>query len=172
MVKLQCRSCGGKVDSDEKARKCRHCNELFPFECAVCAKHMRPPIPEFPVERYYNEALQPLCADHYQRECPECNRWFRADENPGFYLCPDCTQQRENGDASSGDSRDTRAADRYQPDETERDKSDHDPTETEEPSRAPRERAKTGAGCVGAFLIVVGAACTPVAWFCARALLS
>src|SRR5688572_29010834 len=99
MVMLRCRKCGSEVASDEKAKKCRNCNELFPFECAVCSKSIRPPIPDFPIERYFTEDNQPLCQDHYQRQCPECNRWFRADENPGFFLCADCTAQREQENA-------------------------------------------------------------------------
>ena len=105
MVNLQCRHCGAEVASDEKARKCKNCGDLFPFVCAVCDKHLRPPIPDFPVERYFNDVGQPLCADHYQRQCPECNRWFRADENPGFFMCPDCTAKREAGAAAESSSK-------------------------------------------------------------------
>ncbi len=95
MVMLKCRNCGADVASDEKARKCRSCNTLFPFACAICERKMRPPLPDFPIERYFNDAAEPLCEDHYQRQCPECSRWFQADENPGFYLCHDCTERRE-----------------------------------------------------------------------------
>ncbi|MDF2441345.1 MAG: hypothetical protein JWN98_2329 [Abditibacteriota bacterium] len=94
MVMLSCRKCGSEVASDEKAKKCRNCGELFPFQCAVCSKHIRPPIPDFPVERYFTEDNRPLCQDHYQRQCPECNQWFRADENPGFFLCAQCAAKR------------------------------------------------------------------------------
>lgn len=92
---LKCRNCGADVASDEKARKCRSCQTLFPFACAICERKMRPPLPDFPIERYFNDVCQPLCEDHYQRQCPECSKWFQADENPGFYLCPSCTQRRE-----------------------------------------------------------------------------
>lgn len=95
MVMLKCRNCGADVASDEKARKCRSCNTLFPFACAVCERKMRPPLPDFPVERYFNDESEPLCEDHYQRQCPECQKWFQADENPGFYLCGDCAHLRE-----------------------------------------------------------------------------
>ncbi len=95
MVKLKCRNCGADVASDEKARKCRSCNTLFPFACAVCERKMRPPLPDFPVERYFNDDNEPLCEDHYQRQCPECSKWFQADENPGFYLCAECAHERE-----------------------------------------------------------------------------
>lgn len=95
MVMLKCRNCGADVASDEKARKCRSCNALFPFACAVCERKMRPPLPDFPVERYFNDSCEPLCENHYQRQCPECQKWFQADENPGFYLCQSCTQRRE-----------------------------------------------------------------------------
>ena len=160
MVKLKCRNCGSEVDSDEKARKCRHCNELFPFACAVCAKHLRPPIPEYPIERYYNENGEPLCAEHYQRECPECGKWFRADENPGFFLCPDCAQRRETEGAPNenvavaNNVRDTE--DTYRDDVYE--------------EETPPARAKSGAGCVGAFLLSVGVVCTPLLWLGLRAL--
>lgn len=95
MVMLKCRNCGADVASDEKARKCRSCNTLFPFACAICERKMRPPLPDFPIERYFNDSSEPLCEDHYQRQCPECSKWFQADENPGFYLCGECTQRRE-----------------------------------------------------------------------------
>jgi len=103
---LQCRQCGSEVASDAREKKCRDCGELFPFECAVCGKHLRPPIPDFPIERYFNEQNQPLCADHYQRQCPECSKWFRADENPGYFMCADCTRNPESAlqaDAGSDD---------------------------------------------------------------------
>ena len=100
MVKLSCRKCGSEVASDEKAKKCKNCGELFPFECAVCSKSIRPPIPDFPIERYFTEDNKPLCQDHYQRQCPECSRWFRADENPGFFLCTQCTAKREAENAA------------------------------------------------------------------------
>lgn len=95
MVTVRCRSCGMEVDSDETRKKCPHCGELFPFECAVCGKHLRPPIPHFPVEKYFTEDNRPLCQDHYQRQCPECGKWFRADENPGYYMCAACSAKRE-----------------------------------------------------------------------------
>jgi hypothetical protein len=95
MVMVKCRNCGADVPSDEKARKCRACGTLFPFVCAVCDRKMRPPLADYPIERYFNDDGEPLCEDHYQRQCPECSRWFQADENPGFYLCHDCTERRE-----------------------------------------------------------------------------
>jgi hypothetical protein len=98
---LKCRQCGSDVVSNEKARKCRNCSELFPFECAVCSKHLRPPLPDYPVERFFNDEGLPLCEEHYQRQCPECERWFRADENPGFFLCAECTTERDAREASS-----------------------------------------------------------------------
>jgi hypothetical protein len=99
MAMLKCRKCGGEVATDERARQCRSCNELFPFACAVCTRKMRPPLPDYPIERYFNDAGDPLCEDHYQRQCPECSRWFQADENPGFYLCSECTTRRESQNA-------------------------------------------------------------------------
>jgi predicted RNA-binding Zn-ribbon protein involved in translation (DUF1610 family) len=101
MVMLQCRTCGAEVASDERSKKCKNCGELFPFECAVCSRHLRPPIPDFPIERYFTEDNKPLCSEHYQRQCPECNRWFRADENPGFFMCRECTANREAASAAT-----------------------------------------------------------------------
>ncbi len=151
MVKLKCRSCGGEVDSNEKARKCRHCNELLPLECAVCAKHMRPPIPEFPIERYYNDEGEPLCADHYQRECPECGQWFRADENPGFFLCPNCTKRHQTEGAT-----DTHSVDGN--DDYDDDDADYEEADDDNEARQPR-RKSAKSGCAGvsalAFLGVV-----------------
>ena len=106
MVMLQCRTCGAEVASDERTKKCKSCGELFPFECAVCNRHIRPPVPDFPVERFFDENNKPLCSEHYQRQCPECSRWFRADENPGYFLCSDCTAKRD-ADAGGTSSDDT-----------------------------------------------------------------
>ena len=101
---LKCRNCGAAVASDEKARKCRSCNTLFPFACAICERKMRPPLPDFPIERYFNDESEPLCEDHYQRQCPECSKWFQADENPGFYLCHECSHRREGQVAQVAES--------------------------------------------------------------------
>ena len=94
MVLLHCRECGTEIASDTRQTKCTKCGTLFPFACAVCHKLLRPPIPDFPIERYFTTDHQPLCEDHYQRQCPECQKWFQADENPGYYLCPECTAKR------------------------------------------------------------------------------
>lgn len=101
MQVLKCRNCGGDVASNEKARKCRHCSELFPFECAVCSRHLRPPLPDYPVERFFNDLGAPLCEEHYQRQCPECEKWFRADENPGFFLCSECSARRDEAEGGA-----------------------------------------------------------------------
>jgi hypothetical protein len=165
MVKLKCRSCGGEVDSDEKARKCRHCNELFPFACAVCDKHLRPPIPKYPIERYYNEFSEPLCAEHYQRECPECKRWFRADENPGFFLCIDCTQRREAGIVPNDDVADDDYDENYDTGNSLAD----DEAEDDDVENRRTTHAKPRAGCVGVFLLSLSATAVPVTWFCIHA---
>ncbi len=119
IMMLKCRNCGADVASDEKARKCRSCNTLFPFSCAVCERKMRPPLPDFPVERYFNDEGEPLCEDHYQRQCPECSRWFQADENPGFYLCPECAERREAQVADGAVGLDTAPQSTQQPQGTE-----------------------------------------------------
>jgi hypothetical protein len=33
---------------------------------------------------------QPLCEEHFLRLCPDCEKWFGNDENPGFFRCLDC----------------------------------------------------------------------------------
>ncbi len=168
MAKLKCRSCGGDVDSDEKTRKCRHCNELFPFACAVCDKHLRPPIPAYPVERYYNEAGDTLCTDHYQRECPECKKWFRADENPGFFLCSDCTHLRAIGAQPVNHAVDDVTVDAVNL-EADKDGYDEVGEHREVAEVAPTAGAKAG-GCLGVLVLMLGATATPFAWLYARVL--
>jgi predicted RNA-binding Zn-ribbon protein involved in translation (DUF1610 family) len=135
MVMLQCRKCGGEVSSDERSKKCKNCGELFPFECAVCARHLRPPVPDFPVERYFTEDNEPLCSDHYQRQCPECNKWFRADENPGYFMCLDCTKKRDA--AVRNTARSAPASDDYEEEDDE-----------------PAPRSKSGGGGCGASMLM------------------
>lgn len=101
MVTLNCRQCGTEISSSTKQTKCAKCGTLFPFACAVCGKLLKPPIPDFPVERYFTDDKKPLCQEHYQRQCPECQRWFQADENPGYFLCRACTEGRGSEGASS-----------------------------------------------------------------------
>lgn len=103
MVMLECRTCGKPVSSDERSKKCPSCGELLPFECAVCSRHLRPPIPNFPVEKYFTDDNKPLCTDHYQRQCPDCNEWFRADENPGFFICSRCSSKKMVGEDDGGE---------------------------------------------------------------------
>ena len=102
MVLLHCRECGTEIPSDTRKTKCQQCGALFPFACAVCNKLLNPPIPDYPVERYFTADGKPLCEDHYQRQCPECQRWFQADDNPGFFLCRDCAAKRPTMTSSAG----------------------------------------------------------------------
>jgi len=146
---LKCRNCGGDVASNERARKCRNCSELFPFECAVCSRHLRPPLPDYPVERFFNDEGRPLCEDHYQRQCPECDKWFRADENPGFFLCADCAARREAQEAAE--------------DEAAARSSSRDSASEGRPAGAAKS------GCGGSAVLVL-ALSSGMAWCLARAL--
>lgn len=94
MPTLPCRDCGSPIDTEARAGRCRSCGTLLPLACSVCGKGLRPPLPVQTDERYLTTAGQPLCADHFERLCPECHGWFRADENPGYFLCPACTAAR------------------------------------------------------------------------------
>jgi len=96
MALLQCRDCGAEIDSDSRQTRCKQCGALFPFACTVCGRSLRPPFPVFADERYLTPEFEPLCSDHFERQCPECSQWFRADENPGFFLCTTCAQERQN----------------------------------------------------------------------------
>ncbi|MBV9864472.1 MAG: hypothetical protein JO316_03930 [Abitibacteriaceae bacterium] len=102
MVLLHCRECGAEIASDTRKTKCEKCGTLFPFACAVCGKLLNPPIPDYPIERYFTPDRKPLCEEHYQRQCPECQKWFQASENPGYFLCTECTAKRPPVTASSG----------------------------------------------------------------------
>lgn len=90
MALLQCKECGTSIDSGTRQTRCKNCGTLFPFACAVCDKPLRPPFSVYPDERFLTSDNRPLCEEHYQRQCPECNGWFRADENPGYFRCPAC----------------------------------------------------------------------------------
>ena len=94
MATLKCNSCGGNIASNARRVQCPHCGELFPFACARCQRKLRPPFSEFDDERYltHDTPPQPLCDDHYLRQCPDCNTWFGADENPGFFRCARCAE--------------------------------------------------------------------------------
>ncbi len=98
MAILQCRHCGSDIDSDARRTQCRECRALFPFECAVCAQQLRPPFPVFDDERHLTlgETSQPLCEAHFLRLCPDCEKWFGNDENPGFFRCLDCAAKLQN----------------------------------------------------------------------------
>lgn len=114
MVLLHCRECGAEIKSDTRQTKCPQCGALFPFACAVCGKLLKPPIPDFPVERYFTAEHKPLCEDHYQRQCPECQEWFQASDNPGYFLCPKCAAKRSHivaGGQGAGDAGSTATAD-------------------------------------------------------------
>ena len=104
MVLLHCRECGAEIQSNTKQTKCPKCSTLFPFACNVCSKLLTPPIPDYPIERYFTADNKPLCADHYQRQCPECSKWFQADENPGYFLCKECSVKRGSESAATAAS--------------------------------------------------------------------
>ena len=97
MATLKCNSCGGNVSSGARRVQCPHCGELFPFACCRCAHKLRPPFSVFDDERYLtrDESPQPLCDEHYLRKCPDCDHWFGADENPGYFRCRSCAQAHD-----------------------------------------------------------------------------
>ncbi len=94
MATLKCNSCGGDIASNARRVQCPHCGELFPFACARCQRKLRPPFSVFEDERYltHDAPPLPLCDDHYLRQCPDCDVWFGADENPGYFRCVPCAQ--------------------------------------------------------------------------------
>lgn len=98
MAILQCRHCGDEIDSDTRCTQCRGCGALFPFQCAACGKKLRSPFPVFGDERFLtlDSAPQPLCEDHFLRKCPDCETWFQADENPGYFRCATCAQKAQS----------------------------------------------------------------------------
>lgn len=107
MATLHCRHCGGDIDSDARRTQCRECGALFPFECAVCNRNLRSPFPIFDDERYLSlDAANPLplCPDHFLRKCPDCEKWFQADENPGFFRCGACAEKAQANPSLSPDS--------------------------------------------------------------------
>ena len=101
MATLHCRSCGGDIDSNARRSQCRKCGALFPFQCEVCQCNLRTPFPIFEDERYLTldeSAPQPLCGEHFLRKCPDCDEWFQADENPGFFRCGACAEKAQAQD--------------------------------------------------------------------------
>lgn len=96
MAFVHCRECGHEIPAEAKQTRCEKCGTFFPFTCAVCDKFLRPPFAAHDDERYVTEDHRPLCPEHYHRQCPECKKWFQADENPGFFLCLSCAQTRQN----------------------------------------------------------------------------
>ncbi len=95
MAILHCRHCGGDIDSDTRRTQCRDCGALFPFGCVVCERKLRSPFPIFEDERYLTlgNPPEPLCDEHFLRKCPDCGKWFQADENPGYFRCGSCAQK-------------------------------------------------------------------------------
>jgi hypothetical protein len=87
MALLKCRNCGAEISSDARVTRCKGCGTLFPFDCNVCGRSLRPPFPVYSDERYLTGMDEPLCPDHFQRQCPSCKTWFQADENPGYFMC-------------------------------------------------------------------------------------
>jgi hypothetical protein len=95
MALLKCRNCGAEISSDARVTRCKGCGTLFPFDCTVCGRSLRPPFPVYSDERYLTGTDEPLCPDHFQRQCPSCKTWFQADENPGYFMCKMCLEVRE-----------------------------------------------------------------------------
>ena len=97
MATLKCNSCGGNISSSARRVQCPHCGELFPFACSQCDRKLRPPFSVFEDERYLSLDTPPLplCDEHYLRQCPDCEKWFGADENPGYFRCVSCAQIHE-----------------------------------------------------------------------------
>lgn len=93
MASIKCRECGRETDSNSRQTRCPGCGALFPFACAVCERPLRPPFPVYDDERYLTGEDEPLCQQHFQRQCPRCDNWFQADQNPGFFLCPACSAE-------------------------------------------------------------------------------
>ena len=114
MALLHCRDCGAEFSSDTRQTQCKKCGALFPCACAVCGKALRPPFPVFSDERFLTVADQPLCPDHFQRQCPECSRWFQADQNPGYFLCLNCTATRDSSPSETSSSDSANRTDRSQ----------------------------------------------------------
>lgn len=97
LAQLKCNSCGGEIASNARRVQCPHCAALFPFACAECGRNLRPPFSAFADERYLTlgDEPQPLCEEHYLRKCPDCQNWFGADQNPGYFRCPTCAELHE-----------------------------------------------------------------------------
>ena len=96
MALLKCRNCDEEISSDARVTRCKGCGTLFPLACAVCERNLRPPFPVYSDERYLDGADNPLCPDHFERQCPSCKTWFQADENPGYFMCRTCLEVRES----------------------------------------------------------------------------
>lgn len=98
MAILHCRHCGSEIDSDARRSQCRECRALFPFQCATCKRKLRPPFPLFEDERHLTleEPPQPLCEEHFLRKCPDCEKWFPNDENPGYFRCLECAEKSQS----------------------------------------------------------------------------
>lgn len=110
MALVHCRECGHEIKADTKQSRCDKCGTFFPFTCAVCDKYLRPPFAVYEDERYVTEDGQPLCQDHYERQCPECKKWFKADENPGYFLCLSCSKTRHEKVAAASVASATRTS--------------------------------------------------------------
>ena len=97
MATLKCNSCEGEISSSARRVQCPHCGALFPFACAQCNRNLRPPFSVFTDERYLtlDDPPQPLCDEHYLRKCPDCDDWFGAHENPGYFRCSSCAAIHE-----------------------------------------------------------------------------
>lgn len=102
MATLKCKTCGGNISSSARRVQCQHCGELFPFACSRCNRKLRPPFSVYEDERYLSLETppQPLCDAHYLRQCPDCEKWFGADENPGYFRCISCAKIHEQKQAA------------------------------------------------------------------------
>ena len=102
MALLKCRNCAAEISSDARVTRCKGCGTLFPFACDICGRSLRPPFPVYSDERYLDGMDNPLCPDHFQRQCPSCKTWFQAGENPGYFMCKMCLEVREAAVAPVG----------------------------------------------------------------------
>lgn len=148
MAILQCRKCGANINSDARSTQCKKCGALFPFACAVCDRQLRAPFPVYEDERFLTLDDEPLCSEHFLRKCPDCDAWFRADENPGFFRCPACAAAAKQGPSF------TAPLEEYDQEEYE-DDSEEAPVKRQD-ARGPNPNAVVLMGAGAAFLALLG----------------
>ena len=147
MAILQCRKCGANINSDTRSTQCKKCGALFPFACAVCDRQLRAPFPVYEDERFLSLEDEPLCSEHFLRKCPDCDSWFRADENPGFFRCPACAAAQKPVASAP--------VEEYDEYEEEYEESDEAPVGRQS-SRGPNSNAMVLMGAGAAFLALLG----------------